>query len=256
MKSQTIFLLQIFGLVFGQFDPYFIGNRSVLIQMHEWRFEDIANECENFLGPMGYGGVQLSPVTEVKVFDENAENLSWLIRYQPVSYLINGRSGDEEDLRDMIERCFKADVRVYVDVVFNHMAKGDGEIVGTAGSVANPSLFYYPSVPYGPGDFNKACVVDDNSDAHKIRNCQLVGLPDLNQGLEAVRENIKEFLNKLIDLGVAGLRIDATKNMWPQDLEAIYQSLNYLNTSFGYPERSKPFIYQGVVDLGGEATSK
>lgn len=32
---------------------------GVIVQMFEWRFDDIAKECENFLGPAGYGGVQV-----------------------------------------------------------------------------------------------------------------------------------------------------------------------------------------------------
>jgi len=39
-----------------------------------------------------------------------------------------------------------------------------------------------------------------------VRNCELVGLHDLNQGVEHVRQKIVEFLNLLIDIGVAGFR--------------------------------------------------
>lgn len=44
--------------------------------------------------------------------------------------------------------------------------------------------------------------------------------------------------------------------MWPLDLSAIYSRLNNLNTEFGFPPNSKPFIYQEVLDLGGDAISK
>ncbi len=33
-------------------------------------------------------------------------------------------------------------------------------------------------------------------------------------------------MNNLIDIGVAGFRIDAAKHMWPGDLQAIYGKLN------------------------------
>ncbi|CAF1664604.1 unnamed protein product, partial [Didymodactylos carnosus] len=42
-----------------------------------------------------------------------------------------------------------------------------------------------------------------------VRNCRLVGLPDLLVGKEYVRSKIVDFLNHLIDIGVAGFRIDA-----------------------------------------------
>ena len=32
-------------------------------------------------------------------------------------------------------------------------------------------------------------------------------------------------MNKLIDIGVAGFRIDAAKHMWPGDLQAIFGKL-------------------------------
>lgn len=65
-----------------------------------------------------------------------------------------------------------------------------------------------------------------------------------------MREKIVEFLNKLIDLGVAGFRVDAAKHMWPADLEAIYSQLKNLNTDFGFASGLRPYIYQEVIDLG------
>lgn len=65
-----------------------------------------------------------------------------------------------------------------------------------------------------------------------------------------MREKIIEYLNHLVDLGVAGFRIDAAKHMWPQDLSYIYENIKDLNISFGFSPKSKPFIYQEVIDLG------
>lgn len=148
-----------------------------------------------------------------------------------MSYKINSRSGDEEELKNMVKTCndlglylnflknnfleniieyFKG-VRVYVDVVLNHMATGDGEAVGTAGSTANPQELLYPQVPYLPGDFNEQCEIQNNYDALQVRNCRLSGLPDLNQSLGNVRNKIVEYLNKLISFGAAGFRVDACK---------------------------------------------
>jgi len=47
----------------------------------------------------------------------------------------------------------------------------------------------------------------------------------LATGEEYVRNKIAEYLNNLIDIGVAGFRIDAAKHMWPGDLRAIYSKL-------------------------------
>lgn len=44
--------------------------------------------------------------------------------------------------------------------------------------------------------------------------------------------------------------------MWPMDLSKIYAKLKNLNMEFDFPENSRPFIYQEVVDMGGEVISK
>lgn len=40
----------------------------------------------------------------------------------------------------------------------------------------------------------------------QVRNCRLVGLLDLNQGKQGVRDKIIAYLDDLIDIGVAGFR--------------------------------------------------
>lgn len=81
------------------------------------------------------------------------------------------------------------------------------------------------------------------------------GLPDLNQGMEKTRGKIIKLMNDLLEMGIAGFRIDAAKHMWPADLQSIYSNLNNLSTK-AFPINSKPFIYQEVIDSGGEAIKK
>lgn len=58
--------------------------------------------------------------------------------------------------------------------------------------------------------------MNNYNDPDNIRNCYLVGLTDLYGALPYVREKVTGYLNSLIDLGVAGIRIDAAKHMWPE----------------------------------------
>jgi len=101
-------------------DPHFVGDRRVIVHLMEWKYDDIAKECEEFLGPHGFGGVQLSPVNENAVLDKRP----WYERYQPVSYKLVTRSGNEEQFANMVDKCNKAGVRIYVDIVLNHMTGG------------------------------------------------------------------------------------------------------------------------------------
>ncbi|XP_015840636.2 alpha-amylase [Tribolium castaneum] len=252
MHFKPILVLCLATLALGQKDPHFAADRNSIVHLFEWKWSDIADECERFLAPKGFGGVQISPPNENLVV--TSSNRPWWERYQPVSYILNTRSGDEAALADMISRCNAVGVRIYVDTVINHMTGMGG--TGTAGSQADRDGKNYPAVPYGSGDFHDSCTVNNYQDASNVRNCELVGLADLNQGSDYVRSKIIEYMNHLVDLGVAGFRVDAAKHMWPADLEAIYASLKNLNTDHGFLDGQKPFIFQEVIDLGGEAISK
>lgn len=203
-------LLILFRLILVPFctaqykNSHILDGRSGIVHLFEWKFNDIANECQ-FLGENGYGAVQLSPVTEAKM----DEKYSWTLRYQPVSYKIYSRSGNVDEFTNMVETCMNHQIRVYVDVVINHMAAGEAEIMGDDHSVADPPKLQYPAVPYQADEFNEFCLVQNYTNAFEIRNCRLIGLPDLNQGKESVRDKIVELMNRLIDHGVAGFRIDA-----------------------------------------------
>lgn len=204
----------------------------------------MARECTIFLGPNGFGGVQVSPVTE----NVMAKGRPWWERYQPISYEMETRSGSEKAFREMVYQCNEAGVRIYVDVVLNHMAAGLGDVIGTGGRVANPKLLEYPV--YNEEDFNAECQVDNNrSDASDIRNCRLTSLPDLNQGSEFVQIQMVEFLNKLIEYGVAGFHIDSAKYIWPADLKAILDQLKNLNIEHGFLLYSRPLIMLDVFDI-------
>lgn len=236
----------------AQFVTHFYPNHSTIVHLFEWKWNDIAKECEEFLGPNGYGGVQLSPVNENAIVDGRP----WFERYQPLSYNLTTRSGNEQELKDMIARCNKAGVRIYVDVVFNHMApSGQTDVIkGTAGSEAKPGDREYPN--FSAADFHQSCLINNYQDAKEIRNCELSGLPDLNQSRPNVQREIIDFLNKLIGFGVAGFRVDACKHMKVTDLTTIYRSLNNLRTDFGFPKGARPFIFQEVIDVGGEGVKK
>ncbi|PNF32627.1 Alpha-amylase 1 [Cryptotermes secundus] len=242
----------------GQKDPNVASDRSAIVHLFEWKFDDIAAECERFLAPRGYAGVQVSPVNEVIIL--NVTSRPWYDRYQPISYIIASRSGDEVAFRSMVHRCNDLNVRIYVDVVMNHMSANSGDVTGTGNSRAYTADFVYPAVPYGPGDFhNPTCAIqgdDYGNNATAVRDCELVGLHDLNQSKPYVREQIINFLNKLVDAGVAGFRVDAAKHMWPEDLQYIYSHVKNLSTVHGFPPQTRPFIYQEVIDYGGEAVKR
>lgn len=214
LKFFLINIIFVVTIIHGQHNPHHWPGRTGIVHLFEWKFNDIADECEHFLAPAGYGGVQVSPITENAI----VEGRPWWERYQPISYNISTRSGNENEFKSMINRCNAVGIRIYVDVIANHMAAGGGIINGTNGSSADVPQRKYPAIPYDLSDFHPSCAINNYQDAYEVRNCELVGLPDLNQTNEDVRSHIVGFLNHLVDLGVAGFRFDAAKHMWPADL--------------------------------------
>jgi alpha-amylase len=210
-------------------DPLVAPWRSVMIHLFEWKWSDIANECERFLAPKGYAGVQISPPNEHALVDNPYR--PWWQRYQPVSYKLISRSGNEREFKDMVNRCNAVGVRIYVDAVINHMTGSSMSGKGSAGTEYNAGQRSFPGIPYSSYDFNDGkCKsgsgeIENYHDVYQVRDCKLVSLVDLATGNEYVRSKIASFLNYLIDIGVAGFRIDAAKHMWPGDMQAIWNKL-------------------------------
>ena len=71
--------------------------------------------------------------------------------------------------------------------------------------------------------------IDNYNDVDQVRNCKLVGLPDLVLSKDYVLNKIVTYMNRLIDIGVAGFRVDAAKHMWPNDLNNLMSKLKNLS---------------------------
>jgi alpha-amylase len=217
---------------------------DVFVQLFEWKWPDIASECEQVLGPVGYKAVQVSPPeehSEVPAHD-------WSERYQPVSYTIaQSRSGDSAQFVDMVRRCKAAGVDIYVDAVINHMTNSPSPGVGSDGTAY--TKYDYPGL-YTPADFHSPCQVTDYTDAANVQDCELLGLPDLNTGLPYVRQTIADYLIKLVRVGVAGFRIDAAKHIQQVELDDILSIVDSTVQAEGLPI---PYYFLEVSTGPGEA---
>jgi len=197
--------------------------RDTSVQMFHWRWNDIAKECTNWLGPQGYGGVQISPPTAANA------GANWWTIYQPVDYTsFNSRMGNASDLQTMINTCHAAGVRVYADVVVNHLAAGSG--TATNGASWNASALTYPR--FSANDFHAACDIQNGDygtpgNRNNVTTCRLVGLPDLNTGSSYVQGQIQNYLNSLINLGIDGFRFDAAKHIQQSELASIVGGVSH-----------------------------
>jgi alpha-amylase len=221
-------------------------NRTAFVQLFEWKWTDVARECESYLGPKGFAAVQISPPNEHNwIPSGDGAPYPWWMRYQPVSYSLDrSRSGTRAELIDMVHRCNAVGVGIYVDAVINHMTSGSG----TTSSAGNHpwGVESYPGVPYGVNDFHATCTVSNYQDAGNVQNCQLVGLQDLNTGASYVRGKIADYLVDLVNIGVKGFRVDAAKHMSPTDLGAIISAVNGRVAT-------RPVWFLEVIGAAGEA---
>jgi alpha-amylase len=227
----------IFGVALIMGGAKAVTEISTTVQLFEWSWSDVANECETFLGPKGFKSVQVSPP------NEHITGYQWWTRYQPVTYNLTSRSGDQSQFIDMVSRCKKVGVSIIVDAVINHMAAGSGK--GVAGSSYGNRQYPY----YGPQDFHHDannlltnCQVTDYSNKYNVQYCDLVGLPDLCTGCDYVQGQIAQYINNIYSMGVAGIRIDAAKHQDAGEMS-------------GYLKRipSDMFVNQEVIGSSGEA---
>ncbi len=216
---------------------------DVFVHLFEWRWADIASECEQVLGPAGFRAVQVSPPEEHSL----VPGYPWSERYQPVSYsLAKSRSGDSAQFVDMVSRCAAVGVGIYVDAVINHMTNFPSPGTGSAGSTYGK--YDYPGL-YTPADFHTPCLVDDYTSAANVQDCELLSLPDLDTELTRVRDTIAAYLIKLARLGVAGFRIDAAKHIQQVSLDSI---LRIVDSTMQAEGRPTPYWFLEVV--GGPAS--
>ena len=204
------------GLAFSG-TTFALNPAGTSVTMFEWDWNDLAYECTQFIGPAGYGAVQISPPAA------SLDIPNWYGIYQPVNYVnLLSRMGTQAQLQSMINTCHAAGVRVYADLVMNQMAGTAG--TSTDGSSFNPTTLAYPY--FSAADFHATCQIvasDYNSAACRtdVQTCRLNNLPDLNSESSYVRGQLENYMDLLLSMGVDGFRIDAAKHQAATSLNAM-----------------------------------
>jgi alpha-amylase len=209
----VIVIFSIFSVSYSQAET-----RTVMVQLFQWSWPDVAKECESYLGPAGFAAVQISPPNEHVKLDDHP----WWERYQPVSYKFESRSGTEWEFQDMVTRCRRAGVAIYADVVLNHMAgvdSGSGFAGSTFRKYEYPGIFSYSDFHHCGRNENDSLV--NWGDLFEVQNCELVRLADLDSRSAKVQNIQAQYLNKLVSFGVLGFRVDASKHIASPELSSV-----------------------------------
>ena len=217
------------------------GQRGSIVELFGWSLEDIGEECE-FLGIAGYLGVKVFSPSESLLQDSMTEGATlnpWWYGTQVVSFKYDARVGNQKQLKKIINRCRSNNVRVYTEVVINHMT-GEGNDMNKdhrngdeppcnhwgqkTGSGFSPMFqtsyqyqnnYYtgkipmpeYPAVPFFPSDFHCAKSIDNWNDPDELTFGYMVGLQDLNTEKERVQRRIATYFVDMISMGISGIEI-------------------------------------------------
>ena len=233
------------------------------VQLFKWRWPDIATECTQWLGPQGYGAVQISPPTASKLAHQ------WWDAYQPVDFnSLTSEMGNAAQLQAMITACHAAGVRVYADIVTNQLADQSSSADGVAadGASWDSSTLSYPQ--FSSSDFHnnttagQCANADGNIDPsdylssgnrNNVMFCRLGGLPDLATENSHVQSVIVAYLSTLASMGIDGFRLDAAKHQQPAALQSIF---NALKTAYPTTLAGESFwITQEVIPDGNVVRS-
>lgn len=208
--------------------------RDVILHAFNWRYNDIADRAQEIAG-YGYGAVLLPPPLY-----SNQYGTDWWQRYQPKDYrVIRSFLGGRKELKRAIDALHEHGVRVYVDVVFNHMANekgqrddpynfpGDGELMryrSEQESFEGDRLYGNLAVGlFSPWDFNPEGDIKDYDNPDQARERSLSGLPDLDLN-DWVVEQQRTCLADLNALGFDGYRIDAIKHLPLEHITRVFQT--------------------------------
>ena len=212
---------------------------SVILHAFDWPYAYITQNAQA-IGEVGYRSVLVSP--PMKSFKDES-GTEWWQRYQPQDYrVIDNQLGNTHDFSEMIEALKKYGVRVYADVVFNHMAneahkRSDLQYPCEADikkykdqsdQYQSLALFGDLNEPlFREEHFVDAFEIKDWKDCWEVQNGRISsgsqdpGLPTLKV-CDYVIEQQRSYLKALKKMGVMGFRIDAAKHMMLEHLQRVW----------------------------------
>ena len=173
-------------------------SRKIVFQAWMFRLNEISVEE---IAKQGFTAIQTSPLQPIKEpIHSNLDN-AWAV-YQPIGYTVGNDLGNEEDLRNLADRCHRNGLKLIVDVVFRHLANERGNDV-------------YHTIPYEYRHFYNESFVNITNweDEYELTHKSLSGLPALNLNNEHLQKVQYNYLRKLKELGADGIRFDAFKHI-------------------------------------------
>ncbi len=221
-----------------------------VLHLFNWRLKDVESELEK-ISEQGFDAIQINPIQPLK--EDGLRQ--WWMSYQPTAFSIGNFFGSKEDLRKL---CFEAErygIKIIADVVCNHMAQENN-------GGLHPHEKVDPKIRNRSDFWRETKNIENWNDRYQVTH-YCMGLPGLNLNNHDLQDIIIDFLNDLIDCGVAGFRFDAAKHIalpeegcdfWPRVIYCLkkYGIIVYgevLFTEKDLVEKYSPYI--GVLTNNG-----
>jgi alpha-amylase len=208
--------------------------RDVILHAFDWHFNDIAANAER-IASIGYGAVLIPP----PLYSDPVGS-EWWQRYQPKDYrVLRSYLGNRAELEGAIVALHRRGVRIYADIVFNHMANenrpdrlnfpGEAELRRyrlEREEFERDRLYGDLDVGlFSSWDFNTQGDIRNWLDLYETTEHNLSGLPDLDLN-DWVIEQQRACLNALNAMGFDGYRIDAVKHMPEEHLQRVFETVD------------------------------
>mmetsp|Transcript_10385 Transcript_10385/g.11825 ORF Transcript_10385/g.11825 Transcript_10385/m.11825 type:complete len:467 (+) Transcript_10385:186-1586(+) len=152
-------------------------------------YQGLMNQLDYITG-MGFNAIWISPI--VQNYPQGYHGY-WATNW----FAVNGNFGTQAELLAFVEACHQRDVWVMVDIVVNHAGP-----VGTE---------YTQVFPFNESShYHSDCQVNNyQCFTSEVQDCRLADLPDLNQSVPFVQEQLTKAVQWALDtFGFDGIRAD------------------------------------------------
>ncbi|WP_252361573.1 alpha-amylase family glycosyl hydrolase, partial [Paenibacillus terrae] len=190
----------------------FNSNNSDQRKWHGGDFQGIINQLD-YIKNMGFTAIWITPVTMQK------SEFAYHGYHTYDFYAVDGHLGTMDKFKELVRKAHDKNIAVMLDVVPNHT--GDFQPGnGFAKAPFDKADWYHHN-----GDITGADYSPNNQ--WKIENGDVAGLDDLNQDNPATANELKNWINWLLnESGVDGLRVDTAKHVPKGFLKDFDQAAN------------------------------
>ena len=181
----------------------------------------------DYIQDMGFDGIWLMPIHPSVTYH----------KYDVMDYYeIDPQYGTMEDFDCFLAECEKRDIRVILDLVLNHTGvdhpwfRQAAEYLAALedGQEPDPAVCPYVDYYFFEKEPVTSCYYNVEGIDWQYEGKFWSGMPDLNLGNEALREEIRNIMQFWLDKGVAGFRLDAAKEFYSGSTSKNCEVLSFL----------------------------